>query len=141
MQEVSLNMLKIKLQRYPHLNELENFLKKIDKQYLKLILLYGSLAKGRFTQYSDIDVLCVFNYNFTNMKERFMMSYKFSEGLVQPKNITLKELKNGLLRGDSFLHSIFEYGLLLYNTIPNEKLEQWIQEGKSKWNMELYPPS
>lgn len=139
MQEISLTLLKKKLQRYPHLGELERFLEKIDKEYLKIILLYGSLSKGRFTQYSDTDVLCVFDYSFSNMKERFMISYKYSDGLVQPKNISLKELKQGLLEGNSFLHSVFAEGLLLYNTIPKDELEKWIEKGKNKQIMKYHP--
>ena len=140
MQELSLNLLKKKLWRYPHLNELEQFLERIDKQYLRLILLYGSLSKGRFTQYSDIDVLCVFEYKFKDMKERFMISYKFSDGLVQPNNISLEELKQGLLGGNSFLHSIFAEGIILYNTIPKKELEEWIEQGKKKQIMEYHSP-
>ena len=61
MQKLSLDLLKKKLKRYPHRNELELFINRINKEDLKLILLYGSLAKGMYTQYSDIDVLCVFD--------------------------------------------------------------------------------
>jgi len=133
-------LLKKKLKRYPYLNELEQFLERIDKEYLKLIMLYGSLSKGRFTQYSDIDVLCVFDYTFSDMKERFMISYKFSDGLVQPKNISLDELKRGLLGGNSFLHSVFAEGIMLYNTIPKEDLELWIRQGKDNQIMKYYSP-
>ncbi|MFW9989585.1 MAG: nucleotidyltransferase domain-containing protein [Candidatus Odinarchaeota archaeon] len=64
MQNLSFDLLKKKLKRYPHLNKLETFVDRIEKDSLKFILLYGLLAKGTYTQYSDIDVLCVLTKNF-----------------------------------------------------------------------------
>ena len=141
MQEISFNLLKKKLRKYPHLNEIQNFITRIDKENLKLILLYGSLTKGTFTQHSDIDVLCVYDKEFKDRKERFLISYKYSDGLVQPKNLSYKEFKNGLIEGNSFLHSIMEDANILYRTISKKKIEEWINQGKKKLTMQYYPPS
>ena len=132
MQKVSLNLLKKKLKNYPHLIELEHFLKNIDKTNLKLVLIFGSLAKGTYTQFSDIDLLCVFDKSFASMKERFLEAYQYSEGLVQPKTITFQELKNGLKEGNSFLHGIFKDGIIIYSKISQNEILAWIKEGESK---------
>jgi predicted nucleotidyltransferase len=132
MQKVSFPMLKKKLKRYPHLNELKTFMNRIEKDNnLKLVLLYGSLAKGSYTQHSDIDVLCVFDKKFNNTEERFLASYKYSDGLVQPKNLSYQEFKHSLRKGNSFLYSICKDGFILYSKIPMETLDKWLKEGKN----------
>ncbi len=140
MQKLSLNLLRKRLRNYPHLNELENFLNSINKTQLKLIMVFGSLAKGTYTQYSDIDLLCVFDKSFKTMKERFFEAYKYSEGLIQPKSISYNELEKGLKEGNSFLHSIFTHGIILYSKIPIEMLLSWKNEGEKKVNVEYYYP-
>ena len=140
MQNLSFNLLKKKLNRYPHLNELQTFMDRIEKDTLKFLLLYGSLAKGRYTQYSDIDVLCVYDKKFSDLRERFLLSYKYSEGLVQPKTLSYEEFKEGLTEGNSFLHSILQDGIILFNKIPEDTLEQWIEQGKKKLNIKYFSP-
>lgn len=140
MQEISFNLLSKKLKRYPYLNELKSFVNRIEKEKLKLLLLYGSLAKGTYTQHSDMDVLCVYDKHFDSMKERFLTSYKFSEGIVQPKTITYKELESSLKEGESFLHGIFNHGIILYSKIPSGLLNSWIEQGRKKVNLQYYSP-
>jgi len=141
MQSLSFNLLEKKLKRYPHLNSLKVFIERIGKENLKLILLFGSLAKGTFTQYSDIDVLCVFDKEFSDLKERFLYSYQYSDGLVQPKTISLDEFKQGIIEGNSFLHSILQEGIILYNKIPEDSLRTWIEKGKNKLKVRYFSPS
>jgi len=131
-------LLKKKLKRYPHINELEYFLKNIQKKDLKLVLLFGSIAKGNYTQYSDIDVLCVYNKKFKDLKERFIYSYKNSLGMVQPKTITFEEFKNVLINGNSFIHSIIKTGYILYSKIPKRDIDKWYIEGKKKLNIKYF---
>ena len=140
MQQISFNLLSKKLKRYPHLNELKSFVERIDKENLKLLMLYGSLAKGSYTQNSDIDILCVYDKHFATMKERFLVSYKFSEGIVQTKTISYRELEEGLQEGDSFLLGIFNHGIILFCTIPEELLYNWINKGKEKTKLKFYSP-
>ncbi len=141
MQNLSIDLLEKKLKRYPHLDELKTFINRIDKETLKLILLYGSLAKGTYTQYSDIDVLCVYDQEFNDLRERFLISYKYSEGLVQPKNISYEEFKKGLMEGNPFLHSILQDGIILFNKIPEDALEMWLEQGKKKLTIKYFSQS
>lgn len=140
MQKTSLNLLKKKLKRYPHLNELERFLDKIKKSNPEFILLFGSLARGDYTQYSDIDVLCVFNQKFKSLKERFFKSYEHSDGLVQTKTLNLEEFENGIKNGNSFLLRIIDDGLILYTKIPEKVLIEWIKEGKKALKISYFAP-
>lgn len=141
MQALSFDLLKNKLRRYPHLNKIKLFVDRIEKDTLKFILLYGSLAKGTYTQYSDIDVLCIFNRKFSNLRERFLVSYKYSEGLIQTKTLSYDEFKDSIIQGNSFLHSILQKGIILYNKIPEDTLQNWIVEGKKKLNVKYFSPS
>lgn len=141
MQTLLFDLLKKKLKRYPHLNKIKSFIDRIEKDTLKFILLYGSLAKGTYTQHSDIDVLCVFDKKFSDSRERFLVSYKYSEGLIQPKTLSYEEFKDGIIQGNSFLHSILQYGIILYSKIPEETLQNWIENGKKKLNVKYFSPS
>ncbi|TFF85259.1 MAG: nucleotidyltransferase domain-containing protein [Promethearchaeota archaeon] len=140
MQKLSLNSLKKKLKRYPHLNSIQSFIDKVLNDGIKFLLLYGSLAKGNYTQYSDIDILCVFDADFEDQKERFMAAYRHSDGIIQPKSLSYKEFKKGLLDGNPFLHSIIENGIILYSGISEENLKNWIKEGKKKLKIKFLPP-
>lgn len=55
----SLNLLINKYHNYPHWHEIDDFLVKISKFRPKVIILFGSLVKGEYTQNSDIDLLIV----------------------------------------------------------------------------------
>ncbi|MGV9198616.1 MAG: nucleotidyltransferase domain-containing protein [Promethearchaeia archaeon] len=129
------------MKNYPHFNELEDFLTTLEKRDLKLVLLFGSLAKGTYTQHSDIDILCVYDKKFEDRRKRFLQSYRYSDGLVQPKTITLSELKENLLKGNSFLHHLFDEGYILYNIISEKQLRKWREKGKKKVNVTYLPPS
>ncbi|MHA1372205.1 MAG: HEPN domain-containing protein [Promethearchaeota archaeon] len=137
---VIIGFVKKRLKRYPHLDELEAFLKRIKKDRVIFILLYGSLAKSRFTQYSDIDVLCVHDREFSDLRERFLASYKYSDGLVQTKTLTFDEFKNGLLTGNSFLHGIIRDGIILFSKIPIKDLEGWVRQGAKKLTVKSLGP-
>jgi len=140
MQELSLDLLKEKLKRYPHFDELERFLERIKDESPVLLVLFGSLARGDFTQHSDIDVLCVYDEEFSDPRERFLKSYKHSDGLVQTKTLSLKEFKTGLLTGNSFLYEVMRTGIILYSKISMNDLEKWIKECKKNLKVRILPP-
>ncbi len=141
MQKISLAMLRKKLIRYPHLNELEDFISKtLDKASPTLLILFGSLATNKFTQYSDIDVLCIFDRNFKDERERFLYSYRFSKGLVQTKTVSLDEFISGLINGNSFLHKIVDEGYILYSDIDLSEIEKYIIEGKKNLKVSYFHP-
>ncbi len=140
MQKISFPLLRKKLPKYPHLNELENFLIGIKQEDPEFIMLFGSLTRGDYTQFSDIDVLCVFNQDFKTPKERFLKAYKHSDGLVQTKTLKLEEFKKELERGNPFLHKIIAEGLILFSKIPDKQLKDWIIIGKTKLKVKYFAP-
>jgi len=141
MRQKSITTLKKEYENYPHFKSLEKFVEIITQETdLILLLLYGSLARKQHTQFSDIDLLCVFDKEFKDPKERFLHSYQYSDGLVQTKTLSLSELKNGLLRGNSFLHLIFDEGIIVYSTSPTNDIEKWIREGKKNVSVTYMKP-
>ncbi|MBD3227165.1 MAG: hypothetical protein GF329_03170, partial [Candidatus Lokiarchaeota archaeon] len=123
------------MKRYPHLNRIESFIDKILFADIKLLLLYGSLVKGNYTQYINIDILYIFVNDFASPKERFMTAYRHSEDIIQPKSLSHREFKKEILNGNPFLHSIIEYGIILYSEISEDDLKNWIRQGKKKLNV------
>ena len=107
--------------------ELENFLFCIEKEDPEFIMLYGSLTRGKYTQFSDIDVLCVFKQEFKTHRERFLKAYRCSDGLVQTKTYSLKEFKMNIEKGNSFLHKIIAEGLILLSKIQDKKIKKWVE--------------
>ncbi len=132
--------LKKRWKNYPHLNELEIFLDRIQEADPEFLMLFGSLATGNFTQHSDIDILCVFSQDFQNARERFLHAYRYSNGIVQPKSLSINEFKGALLNGDSFIVRIVEEGLILYSKIPESDIEFWIKSGKNQNRVAYFSP-
>ncbi|MFX0115848.1 MAG: nucleotidyltransferase domain-containing protein [Candidatus Hodarchaeota archaeon] len=123
------------------MKELETFLERIRDSDPVLILLFGSLATGKFTQHSDMDVLCVFALEFPSPRERFLQSYRHSDGIVQPKSCSLREFKELVQNGDSFLLRILEEGYILQSAISDSDLQKWISQGKKRLRVALFPPN
>jgi len=66
--------------RYPYWDELEGFLAELKRRFEpSAVVLFGSLARGDFTQHSDIDVLVVLPREVA-----WEEVYRFSQGMVQP---------------------------------------------------------
>ncbi|HEA71162.1 hypothetical protein LCGC14_0779610 [marine sediment metagenome] len=140
MQKLSIALLKKKLPRYPHLSELEIFVMRIKKEDPEFIMLYGSLARGNYTQFSDIDVLCVFNQEFKTPRERFLKAYRCSDGLVQTKTYSLTEFQKNIENGNSFLLKIIAEGFILLSKIPDKKIKKWIELGKINSHIAYFAP-
>ena len=103
-------------------------------------MLFGSLSRGDYTQFSDIDVLCVFNQEFKTLKERFLKAYKHSDGLVQTKTYNLAEFKKKIKNGNSFLHKIISEGLTLFSKIPDKEINELIELGKKNLQVSYFAP-
>ena len=70
--------------RYPHWPSVGRFVDGVKALQPLLLLLFGSVAKGDFTQHSDADVLAVFA-----APTDWLAVYSYSDGRVQPVVKTL----------------------------------------------------
>lgn len=93
---------------YPHLDELMAFVKGVEALRPKLVLLFGSVTTGNFTQRSDADVLTVFE------RERdWLEVYQYSQGIIQPIVRTVAEVEELIRAGEPFYIQAFLEGIFL----------------------------
>lgn len=93
---------------YPHLDELTTFVSGIEALKPQLVLLFGSVATGEFTQRSDADVLVIFNH-----PTDWLDVYRYSQGIVQTIVRTIAEVENLIRAGEPFYIQAFLEGVFL----------------------------
>lgn len=109
MQPEYLSGLKARLSNYPNLHKLERYLRELEIEGPLLVILFGSLVRGEYTQFSDMDVLVIFD-RLPDWKERFRIVYRHSDGSVQPFAYTWEEILHMLEAGNTFIFEAIEEG-------------------------------
>ncbi len=92
----------------PQRDSVDRFLDKVRLLNPRLVLLFGSLATGDFTQYSDADVLVVLEQPVD-----WQTVYQWSDGVVQPVVVTWEEAVARVEEGEPFFHEILTEGKVL----------------------------
>ena len=97
---------------------LQEISERLKKEYqAEKIILYGSHAKGKATQDSDVDLFVI-----AQTKERFYERMATVRGLIRdlrnglpisPVVLTREEVENRLKKGDQFVREIVEEGIVL----------------------------
>lgn len=95
---------------YPHWPSVEHFVANVSQLRPVLVLLFGSVAMGEFTQHSDADVLVVFTEPTS-----WEAVYACSDGIVQPLVKTWSELEAHIKAGEPFYCEIIEDGQVLFD--------------------------
>ena len=95
-------------ERYPAFAEVEEFVRRVAVRKPLLVLLFGSLATGRFTQHSDADVLVIFDRSVD-----WMRVYECSGGRVQPLVREVDEALREIELGNTLLIKAVEDGIPL----------------------------
>lgn len=95
--------------RYPHWSSVENFVAATRRFDPLAVVLFGSVARGDFTQYSDADVLVVVPHPVD-----WLEVYQHSDGWVQPLVKTYNEFLRGLEEPLPFFIEIVEDGIVLW---------------------------
>jgi hypothetical protein len=100
-----------------------------------LVLLFGSAATGEFTQYSDADVLVVFEHPVA-----WETVYACSDGIVQPMVKTQNELTAQIAAGEPFFCEIVEQGQVLFDADGvYEQLRRHVAAARRHWGLEQTP--
>jgi len=124
------------LNNYPHTIDIIEFWKQIVENEKPLaIILFGSLAKREYTQYSDADILLIFENLPEDIRERFLKIYKYSKGIVQPRSYTFEEIKKVIEEGNTFIIEALEDGWILYDTGIAIILNQLVETTKQNLNL------
>ena len=136
MQPVSLSLLSSLLNNYPHTIDIIEFWEQIVENEKPLaIILFGSLVKREYTQYSDADILLIFENLPEDIRARFLKIYKYSKGIVQPRSYTLEEIKKLIEEGNTFIIEALEEGWILYDTGIAIILNQLVENTKQNLNL------
>lgn len=85
------------------------FVKGVKALDPSLVLLFGSVATGEYTQRSDADVLAVFDRPVD-----WLEVYTYSQGMVQPIVRTISEIERLVRDGEPFYIQAFLEGSLLH---------------------------
>jgi len=132
MAQKSSNSSRVTWHNYPRWPSVELFVEQVRRLDPLLVLLFGSLTTGEFTQYSDADVLVVF--------ERPMdwdTVYTCSDGVVQPVIKTRDELIAQIAAGEPFLCEIVEDGHALFDADgEHERLRRHVAAVRERLGLE-----
>jgi len=92
---------------------LSNLCSKYRRYKPRLIVLFGSRARGDWLEHSDYDVLVVADELPNDPREAFAALYDPEEPLVVPIGIRSDKFLERLRRGDVFLLEIIEDGKII----------------------------
>ncbi len=82
-----------------------------EKMKPEKIILYGSYARGKGQEDSDIDVAVVFNKIYTDYLESMVLLYKLRRGIDDRIEPVLLEKSND---NSGFLAEIIKYGQIVF---------------------------
>jgi predicted nucleotidyltransferase len=79
------------------------------------IILFGSMAKGSYTIYSDYDVLVVSRHEEPPLKVRLYEYSKYSDGWVEPFVYTTEEVKRMLRSFNMLILDALKDGIVIHD--------------------------
>lgn len=116
---------------YPYRPSVERFVAQVRQLRPALVLLFGSVATGEFTQHSDADVLVVFQQPVS-----WEAVYACSDGIVQPVVKTWSELEAKLKAGEPFYCEIAEDAQVLFDAGDvYEQFRRLVATSRQDWGL------
>ncbi len=132
MAQRSSNSSRVTWHDYPHKSSVERFVEEVRRLDPLLVLLFGSVATGEFTQYSDADVLVVFEHPVN-----WETVYACSDGVVQPVVKAQDELAAQIAAGEPFFCEIVEEGQVLFDAgSVYARLRRHVAAARERWGLE-----
>lgn len=104
---------KEKLRKIAH-EKIKEFLSQVEGLRLKLVVLFGSYARGDFTEESDIDVCVVAENLPEDIFERRSLSGLYRVSGLRAIGYFPEEFLKELEKPNLFLYDVLEEGLILY---------------------------
>jgi len=94
--------------------KVREFLRQVEKLKPRLVVLFGSYARGDFTEESDIDVCIVAENLSKNIFERRSLSGLYRVGNLRAVGYFPGEFLEGLEKPNFFLYDVLEDGLTVH---------------------------
>lgn len=106
----------IDLEKNSLLNIAKEFASSISKEYISAIILFGSVARGKFTEKSDIDILVSYKderakKQVRDFADKMLDTYDVH---IVPIFLTQKEIEDRIKKFDNFIITVINEGQLLY---------------------------
>ena len=98
------------------INVAEEFVHRLPKDHVGAIVLFGSVARGEFTEKSDVDILVVYKDERAKDEVRSLVDSMVSsyDVHVVPVFLIQKEIQDRIKRFDNFIITVVNEGRLLY---------------------------
>lgn len=112
-------------------------LKFFNNDTLAAVVLYGSYAEDRGTEYSDIDLLIILKKEFSNWREKRQIEVSLrketsSMGPLSPRVMTEREFSSALENYDPLVLNILSSGKILYDTGAFERVRGQFKNVENK---------
>lgn len=106
----------IELEKKSLFNIAKEFTSSISKEYISAIILFGSVARGDFTEKSDIDILISYKNErvkkqVRTLADKILDTYDIH---IVPIFLTQKEIDERIKKFDNFIITVINEGKLLY---------------------------
>lgn len=85
-----------------------------DRIPIRAAAIAGSVARGDFNVWSDIDVVVVSDALPARVPDRGLVLIEDAPGRVQPIGYTTEEFERAYRRGDRLVHEVVETGVVLW---------------------------
>ena len=118
MRKRSLNSARVRFLKIDYdgiINYLKNYAKDALRKGAKLILLYGSLARGDYTATSDADILIISDkFKDVRLIDRMLDFLDPSSPIdIEPRILTTEEFKTLIKKRDRFASEVLRDGIVL----------------------------
>jgi predicted nucleotidyltransferase len=106
----------IHAERDGYLDIAKEFSEGLEKKHIRNIILIGSVARGDFTERSDIDVLVLYSRTKPEdaVRERVEALTDDYDVTIVPVYLSITEVKDRMRRADQFILNVLEEGGVLY---------------------------
>ena len=108
-----------KLRELPRYSSLEKYVKRLmegkgDK--VVSVVLFGSMAKGDYTKFSDYDLLIVVSEERLGFKDRLYEYALYSDGWVEPFVYTVEEVRKMFREYNPLILDALKDGIVIYDS-------------------------
>ena len=122
------------------LEELRRLAERLEGYGVRLVVLFGSAARGDYTDESDVDVLVVADHLPSDPREAYEVVKRVVGGRVQPTCFTTSSFLRKLRGESTFIMEVLEDGKIAYAdaefleevlAVYREVRARWVRRGRT----------